>query len=186
MRRFFFAPPPKKTMTDKLTKQQLRDFKETFALFDKDGDGTVTVHELGTVMRTLGQTPTQDELKDMIKEVDHDRSGSIDFEEFVKLMCMRVAGIEADVKYAFDTFDVKKDGKITAEGLHAAFQSLHETISMEDCIKMIQTVDTGGQGYVNYDQFRKMLNIPEEKPMTSPSPKKASPSLKASTTRRRP
>lgn len=41
-------------------------------LFDKDGDGTITTAELGIVMRSLGQTPTDGELKDMIHEVDID------------------------------------------------------------------------------------------------------------------
>ena len=42
--------------------------KEAFSLFDKDGDGTITTKELGTVMRSLGQNPTEAELQDMINE----------------------------------------------------------------------------------------------------------------------
>jgi len=41
-------------------------------LFDKDGDGTITTKELGTVMRSLGQNPTESELQDMVNEVDID------------------------------------------------------------------------------------------------------------------
>ena len=50
----------------------ITEFKEAFSLFDKDGDGTVTTKELGTVMRSLGQNPTEAELQDMINEVDAD------------------------------------------------------------------------------------------------------------------
>ena len=39
------------------------EFKEAFSLFDKDGDGTITTKELGTVMRSLGQNPTEAELQ---------------------------------------------------------------------------------------------------------------------------
>lgn len=50
------------------TEEQISEFKEAFSLFDKDGDGTITTKELGTVMRSLGQNPTEAELGDMINE----------------------------------------------------------------------------------------------------------------------
>ena len=52
------------------------EFKEAFSLFDKDGDGTITTKELGTVMRSLGQNPTEAELQDMINAVDADGNGT--------------------------------------------------------------------------------------------------------------
>ena len=55
-----------------LTEEQIGEFKEAFSLFDRDGDGTITTNELGTVMRSLGQNPTESELQDMINEVDED------------------------------------------------------------------------------------------------------------------
>ena len=55
----------------------LTEFKEAFSLFDKDGDGTITTKELGTVMRSLGQNPTEAELQDMINEVDADGADTV-------------------------------------------------------------------------------------------------------------
>ncbi|KAJ6408453.1 hypothetical protein OIU84_011714 [Salix udensis] len=66
-------------MADQLTDEQISEFKEAFSLFDKDGDGCITTKELGTVMRSLGQNPTEAELQDMINEVDADGNGTIDF-----------------------------------------------------------------------------------------------------------
>lgn len=50
----------------------LVEFKEAFSLFDKDGDGTISSKELGTVMRSLGQNPTEALLQEMVNEVDAD------------------------------------------------------------------------------------------------------------------
>uniref|UniRef100_A0A8B9JRT2 EF-hand domain-containing protein n=3 Tax=Clupeocephala TaxID=186625 RepID=A0A8B9JRT2_ASTMX len=79
---------------DQLTEEQIAEFKEAFSLFDKDGDGTITTKELGTVMRSLGQNPTEAELQDMIneevdemiREADIDGDGQVNYEEFVQMM----------------------------------------------------------------------------------------------------
>jgi hypothetical protein len=47
-----------KTTSDELTEEQIAGFRDAFSIFDKDGDGTITTKELGTVMRSLGQNPT--------------------------------------------------------------------------------------------------------------------------------
>ena len=41
-------------------------------MFDKDGDGSITTKELGVVMRSLGQNPTESELQEIINQVDAD------------------------------------------------------------------------------------------------------------------
>jgi Ca2+-binding EF-hand superfamily protein len=42
--------------------------------------GVITAEELGDIMKSLGQNPTEAELHDMISEVDIDNTGSIDFD----------------------------------------------------------------------------------------------------------
>ena len=78
------------------------EFKEAFNLFDKDGDGTITTKEIRTVMRSLGQNPTEDELQEMINEIDVDGHGIIDFQEFLRMMVKMMSdkSSEADIKEA--------------------------------------------------------------------------------------
>ena len=57
---------------DGISQEQLDEFKEAFELFDKDGDGKITCLELGIVMKSLGQSPTDAELRDMVNEIDED------------------------------------------------------------------------------------------------------------------
>ena len=104
---------------EQLTEEQIAEFKEAFSLFDKDGDGTITTKELGTVMRSLGQNPTEAELQDMINEVDADGNGTIDFPEFCTLMArkMKDTDSEEELKEAFRVFDKDGNGFISAAEL---------------------------------------------------------------------
>ena len=100
-------------MADQLTEEQIAEFKEAFSLFDKDGDGTITTKELGTVMRSLGQNPTEAELQDMVNEVDKDGTGSIDFPEFLTMMSLKIneENAEEELREAFKVFDGVSDIK---------------------------------------------------------------------------
>ena len=77
-----------------------------------DGDGTITTIELGTVMRSLGQNPTEAELQDMINEVDADGNGTIDFPEFLMMMARKERDIdsEEEIKEAFKVSDEVDNG----------------------------------------------------------------------------
>ena len=50
-------------MGEEFTEEQIAKFKEAFSMFDKDGDSTITTKEFGTVMRLLGQNPTEAKLR---------------------------------------------------------------------------------------------------------------------------
>lgn len=112
-------------MADQLTEDQIAEFKEAFSLFDKDGDGTITTKELGTVMRSLGQNPTEAELQDMVNEVDADGNGTIDFPEFLTMMArkMKDTDSEEEIKEAFKVFDKDGNGFISAAELRHVYVS---------------------------------------------------------------
>lgn len=48
------------------------------------------MEELATVIRSLDQNPTEEELQDMINEVDSDGNGTIEFVEFLTLMAKKM------------------------------------------------------------------------------------------------
>ena len=94
-------------MVDKLTEQQIEEFQEVFNLFDKDGGGSISNSELGIVMRTLGQNPTESEIEVMIKAVDEDGNGEINFQEFCGLMVKQMEANEPaeELVEVFKLFD---------------------------------------------------------------------------------
>ncbi|VBB27379.1 unnamed protein product [Acanthocheilonema viteae] len=129
------------------------EFKEAFSLFDKDGDGTITTKELGTVMRSLGQNPTEAELQDMINEVDADGNGTIDFPEFLTMMArkMKDTDSEEEIREAFRVFDKDGNGFISAAELRHVMTNLGEKLTDEEVDEMIREADIDGDGQVNYE-----------------------------------
>merc|ERR1712151_140585 len=118
-------------MADQLTEEQIAEFKEAFSLFDKDGDGTITTKELGTVMRSLGQNPTEAELQDMVNEVDADGNGTLDFPEFLSLQArkMKDTDTEEELIEAFKVFDRDGSGFINADELRHVMTNLGEKLT---------------------------------------------------------
>ncbi|CAN1346559.1 unnamed protein product [Linum perenne] len=164
-------------MADQLTDDQISEFKEAFSLFDKDGDGLfsdlslsllsvlilnpgcITTKELGTVMRSLGQNPTEAELQDMINEVDADGNGTIDFPEFLNLMArkMKDTDSEEELKEAFRVFDKDQNGFISAAELRHVMTNLGEKLTDEEVDEMIREADVDGDGQINYEEFVKVM-----------------------------
>lgn len=143
-----------------LTEETIKEFREAFALFDKDGDGSITASELGVVMKGMGQNPTDTELQQMINEVDADGNGKIDFAEFVTLMARKMNNTDKDSEIfeAFKVFDKDGSGKIDATELRNIMLSLGENLSDEEVNQMIKEADLNGDGEIDFDEFMRMLS----------------------------
>jgi calmodulin len=94
-----------------------------------------------------------------INFIDIDQSGTINFEEFLRLMSMHVndRDNEEDLMNVFRVFDKDGNGFITAEELKQAMASLDEDVTDEDIHEMIREADANGDGNVNYEEFIKMM-----------------------------
>eukprot|EP00667_Euglena_gracilis_P013924 EG_transcript_14394 len=143
----------------RLSAEQLAALRETFALFDKDGDGTVTIKELGIVMRSLGQNPTEEELHHMIRDVDRDGSGAIDFEEFAFLMSKQVENQDSSLRYAFAAFDTEKKGRVYAHNLQHGMAALGHHLTEQQCAEIIRAADVAKKGYVDFKAFKAMMSV---------------------------
>merc|ERR1711998_805719 len=102
--------------------------------------------ELGCLMRAFGQHLEDDELQAMIDEVDDDGSGVIEFDEFVRMVVMRMEKAmmddEAQVKKAFDVFDDGGTGVITTESLQKSLaKRMGKSITLKEATDMIEAAD---------------------------------------------
>ncbi|XP_074576438.1 uncharacterized protein LOC141832971 [Curcuma longa] len=142
-----------------ITKEQIIESHETFCLFDRDGDGCITMGELSMMINSLGLRATENELHEMINEVDEDGSGAIEFEEFLSFMAkkMNETDSEEEVREAFKVFDKDQNGFISKNELKNVMISLGEKLTDEEVDQMIKEADLDGDGQVNYEEFVKMM-----------------------------
>ena len=147
-------------MVENLTDEKIMEFKAAFELFDKDRNGKITSKELGTVMRGLGQNPTEEELKQMIREVDLDGNGTIDFKEFLCLMVKKMKDTDTDEELleAFKVFDRDGNGFITSHELRNIMIQLEEDLTPEEIEEMVREADINNDGTIDLDEFVKMMS----------------------------
>ena len=144
-----------KKMVDQLTEKQIAELREAFSLFDKDGDGTITTKELGTVMRSLGKNPTEAELREMLNIVDAGGNSAINFSEYLTMMQQKMKGIDIDKEWreVFRVFDMDGNGFISASELRHVMTNLGERLTDKEVDEMIKEADIDGDGQVNYEEF---------------------------------
>ncbi|KAG6530505.1 calmodulin-like protein 6 [Zingiber officinale] len=70
------------------------NLREAFGVFDGNGDGLITAEELAKALTSLGmkQGAKLEDCREMIKRVDRDGDGKVDFGEFTKMMKTKGGG----------------------------------------------------------------------------------------------
>merc|ERR1739845_295818 len=74
-------------ITQKLGDKETRPgINKIFDLFDDDRTGTITIKNLRRVAKELGETMSDEELKEMIERADSNGDGAITFDDFYTIM----------------------------------------------------------------------------------------------------
>jgi calmodulin len=146
-------------MVENLSDEKVLEYRVAFAMYDKDKDGKISTKELGSIMRNLGQNPTEKELLEMIAEVDQDQSGTIEFNEFISMIVKRMKdkSLEEEVKEAFKIFDKDRNNSITTFEFREVIKGLPIEVSDDEINEMVLEADQDGDGDINCVEFVKMM-----------------------------
>lgn len=139
--------------------QSKDEIQKVFNRFDTNQDGKISADELGGVLKALGSDTSAEEVSRMMDEIDTDHDGAINLDEFASF-CARedaYSSGEKELHEAFEMYDQDHDGKISASELHQILTRIGERCSIEDCGGMIKTVDSDGDGYVSFEEFKMMM-----------------------------
>ncbi|XP_063684997.1 uncharacterized protein LOC134819142 isoform X2 [Bolinopsis microptera] len=144
------------------TREELDHYKEAFSLYDTHDKGYITTKELGALIRSLGQNPTESDLAEMINEVDSDKNGLLEFEEFIRIMAKRMTweSMAFEISEAFRVFDRDRNGFISADELRHQVTTVGDKLTQDEVTDLLRVADQNGDGLIDYKEFvRMMLNL---------------------------
>lgn len=137
--------------------QDIDEFRECFYLFARSGQ-IRTLDELTIIMRSLGMSPTIQELKKYLK----DKGGRMSFADFLDIMHIhsRAEDLPREVVDAFKAADPAKKGTIPARQLRHMLLHWGEQLSAKEVDQIFREANVSPGGQVQYQDFVKIACAP--------------------------
>lgn len=116
-------------------------------------------------MRNFGQDPTHAQLDGIMKELDINKDGSIDFDEFAKLMSARskmtgsgacVTDDDSELREAFKVFDRDGNGSINVDELRQTMRKIGVYLTEEELDLMMKEADEDRNGVIDFQGMSSM------------------------------
>ena len=144
-------------IASRLKDNEVSDLRETFKAFDINKDGSITFDELKIGLTKLNIDITT--IKDIFNSIDTDKSGRIDYTEFIAATLDEKLYLQEQRLYeVFKTFDKDNSGKITIEEIMKVLKLENDNPESEEKAKQIlKGIDKNGNGQINYNEFLDMM-----------------------------
>lgn len=143
-----------------LSKAEKDNLAKVFKAFDKNGDGKLSIQEVKEgYLEHYGKVMSDEEVEQMFNAVDTDRSGFIDYSEFVvAAMNERQLTTNDKLQAAFKMFDKDGSGIISADEIKEVLQfGNNNSMSNSAVDTIIKQVDENGDGEISFEEFVAMM-----------------------------
>ncbi|XP_071444332.1 troponin C, isoallergen Bla g 6.0301 [Hetaerina americana] len=145
-----------------LPPEQIQVLRKAFDGFDNQKTGSISTDMVGEILRLMGQPFNKKILEELIEEVDADKSGRLEFEEFVTLAAKFIVeedaeALEKELREAFRLYDKEGNGYIPTSCLREILRELDDQLTDEELDMMIEEIDSDGSGTVDFDEFMEMM-----------------------------
>ncbi|XP_014469872.1 PREDICTED: troponin C, isoform 3-like [Dinoponera quadriceps] len=149
-------------MADELPPEQIAVLRKAFDSFDRDKKGSIPTEMVADILRLMGQPFNKKILDELIDEVDADKSGQLEFDEFVTLAAKFIVeedaeALEKELREAFRLYDKEGNGYIPTTCLREILRELDDQLTNEELDMMIEEIDSDGSGTVDFDEFMEMM-----------------------------
>jgi len=145
-----------------LGSEQIKELRETFMALDMNMDGLLTSAEMKYGLEQAGLKDIPPDLQEILRDVDADGSGLIDYTEFLAASIDQRLYVEEQVCWqAFNVFDKDDDGKISQDELKAVLESDEDLGGVAGgataIAKIIEDIDNNKDGMVDFEEFMSMM-----------------------------
>ncbi len=141
-----------------LSKEEKNEMLELFQSFDKNGDGVLSKEEIFEGYKaSLGEIEARKECERIMSEIDIDKSGTIDYNEFLIAATNRQYVLNKEkLEQTFKMFDKDGNGSISMDEIRSILgNSFTDQKALEAIIK---ECDTNGDGEISMSEFKEMMN----------------------------
>ena len=138
-----------------LSDEEFQELKYAFDLYEKNSEnGKVDTNELDKLLRSLGEEPNEAELKKIIKDLELDGQGTMEFPDFLKMMAKRMKDKDSDqeLREAFRVFDENGTGFVSGSDLTYILVDVMG-IKADEVKDMMKEVKASKDGQINYEEF---------------------------------
>jgi calcium-dependent protein kinase len=139
-----------------LSKEEKNDLLELFQQFDTNGDGVLSKQEiLNGYKQLMPFDDAEKEVERIMNEVDIDKSGTIDYNEFVLATINKQKMLNKEkLETTFEMFDKDGSGTITADEIKSVLGKAVDKKLLEE---MVKEVDENGDGEISLVEFKEMM-----------------------------
>ncbi|XP_063700634.1 troponin C, isoallergen Bla g 6.0101-like [Culicoides brevitarsis] len=140
-------------------KEQMRLLKEIFDQFDIEKTGLCPLKIIPTTLSTLGVKMKEEELEKLIKEVDANGSGTIEFGEYIELAQRFIEPeddynkVYAELRQVFMIFDKEHKGYLDIAEFKAIIKEIEPELPENELNDVVEEVDVDGSGRIEFEEF---------------------------------
>jgi Ca2+-binding EF-hand superfamily protein len=148
----------------------LEKYEQYFRDADVDGGGSLGVEEIAVMIKRVGITLTKDQLLEIVREVDKDNSGEIEFDEYCNMM-VKLTGVrkrinareyidKSDIdqyRASFNLFDTSGDGTISSKELDRLLRKMEIVLRVDQVEALLTKYDADASGEIDFTEFLSMM-----------------------------
>ena len=134
------------------------DLLKQFLFWDKNKDGVLNKEEIIISYKNVYGSIDEDIVENMIKSIDLDGNGVVDYNEFLNCTMNRDKILsKKNLEYAFKAFDKDGNGSISIDEIMSIFKKTSNNVDKKVFEKMMKDADSDGDGAIEFEEFNSIM-----------------------------